>query len=461
MTRRTLVALLIIALTASAALAQMSYQATATDDPTFPGGLEGERFQMLLESLNTRNLTLARQFYAEHLAEGFRARLTEDAFLERYQWVASVSGGLDFYSVRTYDPPRPDMTTVIARGRNYGSWWAVAFQHGESPEDGLTDFLVSRARVPVDIAATKLSTAEFTAELSAMMDRICEKGLFPGAVLFASGNDVIFERACGEVPDDSRAPIGMDTEFDSGSMNKVLTAVAVARLVEQGALAYDSKVADLVDASWLPQGAAEKVTIHHLLTHTSGLGDLFAAEYASLAGRSFDTVDDYREFVARDALRFEPGTDWYYSNSGYLLLGAVIESVTGQSYHEFIDTNVLAPAGMGGTGTRGCPAGGGYSTARDLHGFTMALATGALVSGETVQRLWTAYKQGEDSYGYGYALRLTPKGLVVGPGAGFPGVESYYDVYAQTGYTVIVLTSDDGAAWPVHARIGELMERLE
>ena len=316
------------------------------------------------------------------------------------------------------------MTTVIARGRNYGAWWAIAFQHGENPEDGITDFLVSRARVPVDIAATKLSTAEFTAELSAMMDRICEQGLFPGAVLVARGNEVMFEHACGEAEGDSPATIGMDTGFDSGSMNKVLTALAVARLVEQGALAYDSKVADHVDASWLPAGPADKLTVHHLLTHTSGLGDLFAAELASLTGKSFDTIADYREFVARDELHFEPGTEWSYSNAGYLLLGAVIEGVTGQVYHEFIDTNILAPVGMGGTGTRGCPAGGGFSTARDLHRCTMALASGSFVSGETVQRLWTAYKQGEYGYGYGYALRMTPKGLVVSPGGGFPGVES-------------------------------------
>ncbi|MFH1864250.1 MAG: serine hydrolase domain-containing protein [Candidatus Eisenbacteria bacterium] len=345
-----------------------------------------------------------------------------------------------------------------------------------------------------DVAATKLTDAGFAEELGGMLDRVCGMGLFSGAVIVARGNDVIFERACGEADRSSHEPIDMDTKFNVGSMNKMFTAVAAAQLVEQGKLSYDAPLSEFLDESWLPMRVSGRVTIHQLLTHTSGLGDFLNATFEEGSGQRFRAVGDYRELVARDSPRFEPGTDWSYSSTGFILLGAVIESVTGGDYFDYMREYVYGPAGMGDTDCydmdspvenmavgyspsadsdtgweenrhehfiRGGPAGGGFSTAPDLFRFTKALASGALVSGESVQRMWTDYQEGDGSYGYGFMLRQSPKGLVVGHDGGFTGMEAYYDVYLQTGHTVVVLTNLDGAAWPVDARIRDLMERLE
>ena len=467
MTRRTLSAVLILALVAGIASAQLAQK--ATDDPTFPGGLEGERFRVLIEAISTRNLTLASRFYSDHLAEELRERLSEDSFLELYQWVASTSGGLDFYGVRTYDPPRPGVTTVIAEGRNYGAWWAIAFFYGDDPDDGLADIRITRARTPVEVATTPITTDDFVAEVSGMMDRICEQGLFSGSVLVAGGNDVILQHACGEAEPEAdpetHTLVDVGTRFNIGSLNKMFTAVAVAQLVEQGKLSYDDTLSVFLDESWLPARIADLVTIDQLLSHTSGLGDCLEAAAGDTSAEQFRALDDYRELVAADSLRFEPGTDWLFSNTGYLLLGTVIESVTGEDYFDHMQKSVFGPAGMADTGwgddVRGGPAGGGYSTARDLHRFTMALASGDLLPGEMLERMWTPQRGGDGAYGYGFTLRATPKGFVVGHDGAFPGVEAYYDIYIQTGHTVVVLTNLEGAAWPVNERISELMERLE
>jgi len=471
MTRRILSAVLILALVAGIASAQLTQRATATDDRTFPDGLEGERFRRLIEAISTRNLTLASTFYSDDLAEEFRERLPEDSFLELYQRVASTSGGLDFYGVRTYDPPRPGVTTVIAEGRNYGAWWAIAFFYGDDPDRGLTDIKITRARTPVDVAATPVTVDEFVAEVSGMMDRVCEQGLFSGSVLVAAGNDVVLQHACGDVdPDPDSDPethtlVDVGTRFNIGSLNKMFTAVAVAQLVEHGKLSYDDTLSEFLDESWLPAGVADRVTIHQLLSHTSGLGDFLEAAAGDTSREQFRALDDYREFVAADSLRFEPGTDWLFSSTGYMLLGAVIESVTGEDYFDHMQKYLFGPAGMADTGwsedVRGGPAGGGFSTARDLHRFTMALASGDLLPGEMLERMWTPQRGGDGAYGYGFTLRTTPKGFVVGHDGAFPGVEAYYDIYVQTGHTVVVLTNLEGAAWPVNERISELMERLE
>lgn len=494
MTTRILTVLLVLLLAAPAALAQAPFAGTRTDVPTFPQGLEGERFRMLIDAFNTKNLTLAQQFYDQHLADEFKARFPVDSYTEGYQHIASTTGGLDFHCVRTYDPPRPGVTTLICRDRLYGSWWAVAFHYGENPEDGLTDMVITRARMPADVAATRISEAELADELGGMLDRICEAKLFSGTVLVARGNDVIFERACGEADRSSHASVIMNTKFDIGSLSKMFTSVAIAQLAERGKLSFDDPLSKFLDESWLPATIADIVTVHYLLTHTSGLGDFLDYTVAGEGTRRLHAVDDCVELVRGDSLRFEPGTDWSYSSAGFVLLGAVVEKAGGEDYFDYMRNHVFGPAGMNDTDSfegdlpveglavgyspsadsdtgwkenppahsaRGCPGSGGFSSAPDLFRFTQALASGVLVSGESVQRMWTDYQEGDSSYGYGFMLRQSPKGLVVGHDGGSLGTEGYYDVYVGTGHMVVVLTNLDGAAWPVHARIGELMERLE
>jgi CubicO group peptidase (beta-lactamase class C family) len=465
-----------------------------TDDPAFPEGLEGERLEMLLQALNSRDLGLARAFYDEHLADAYKEELNAESFIEGYQWTANATGGLDFYGVRTYDPPRPNQMTAVCRDRLYGSYWAIVFSYGDDMEAGLTDLRVNRARVPAEIAETRIDAAALGRELDEMLERVCERGLLSGTVLVAQGNDVIYEHACGQASKRFPSPVDINTKFNIGSLNKMFTAVAVAQLVEEGRLFFEDPISEHLDAAWLPSEVAERITIHHLLTHTSGLGDFFSETFDKASRKRFRELSDFRELTVVETLAFEPGTDWSYSNTGYVLLGAVIESVTGGSYFDYMREHVYGPAGMGDTDCydmdcpienlaigywrsadcpggwrnnyfehviRGGPAGGGFSTAPDLHRFTQALASGALVSGSVIPRMWTDYRDGEGNYGYGFMLRQTPMGLVVGHDGGFTGIEAYYDVYVDTGHTVVVLTNLDGAAWPVFARIGELMTRLE
>jgi CubicO group peptidase (beta-lactamase class C family) len=186
--------------------------------------------------------------------------------------------------------------------------------------------------------------------------------------------------------------------------------------------------------------------------------------------------------VKNDSLQFEPGTRWSYSNTGMLVLGKVIEAVTGQDYFDYVREHVAKRAGMTNTDAyeldrvnknlavgyehestprggeyrnnifmhviRGGPAGGGYSTVEDLTRFAEALKAGKLVSKEGV-RLLTTPKPELNSPNYGFGFGVDEDGRVVGHGGGFPGINSQLDIYVGEDYTFAVMSNYGGGAQPI------------
>jgi CubicO group peptidase (beta-lactamase class C family) len=284
----------------------------------------------------------------------------------------------------------------------------------------------------------------------------------------------------------------MDTKFNLGSMNKMFTSVGIMQLVEQGVVSLDDPLSEYADESWFPKEMADKITIHHLLTHTSGLGHYWTDEFDHGSKKRWRELDDYKEIVTTDSLAFEPGTDWSYSNSGMFMLGVVIESATGGDYFDYVRENIYGPAGMENTDcydmdcpvenlaigywrssecasgwknnyyehvVRGGPAGGGFSTSPDLWRFARALQTGKLVSEDSREQLWTDHH--DAGYGYGFGLREGPAGKVVGHGGGFTGINANLDIFLDSGYVSAVMTNYDQAGSPVDMKIAELLGRVE
>jgi CubicO group peptidase (beta-lactamase class C family) len=282
----------------------------------------------------------------------------------------------------------------------------------------------------------------------------------------------------------------VDTKFNLGSMNKMFTAVAVAQLAEQGQLAYEDPISKYVDESWLPRSMTERMTVQHLLTHTSGLGSYFNEQYEKSSRALFRKVEDYKPLVRGEQLLFEPGARWSYSNTGMLLLGVVIERASGQDYFDYVRAHVYAPAGMVASDCyemdqpvenlalgyerdptsaqgwrnnlfqhviKGGPAGGGFSTVADLHGFACALLAGKLVSVESLDRLWT--DQVGANYGCGFAVADGPAGKVVGHTGGFPGISSSLEIHVDRGFVVVVLSNYSGGSEEVGRGLAELLER--
>jgi CubicO group peptidase (beta-lactamase class C family) len=274
----------------------------------------------------------------------------------------------------------------------------------------------------------------------------------------------------------------------------MFTAVAIAQLAEQGKLSFS----DTLSKHWPDypnKEVAAKITIHHLLTHTSGLADYFGNEFMKSSRDRFRKIDDYLPLFVTKPLQFEPGKRFRYSNAGFMVLGGVVERVSGQNYFDYVREHIYRPAGMvntdcysldeetpnlaigytregrGGTSKgwknnvflhviKGGPAGGGYSTVDDLVAFATALRNHKLLSPKSTHNLWTGkvdLGRSGDKYAYGFFDETVSGKRIVGHGGGFPGINSKLDIYLDSDYTVAVMSNYDP---PAAERIAAEVRRL-
>ena len=259
---------------------------------------------------------------------------------------------------------------------------------------------------------------------------------FNGSVLVAENGKVIYKKGFGLANMEWNVPNGPDTRFRLGSITKQFTSTLVLQLVEQGKLKLDGKVSDYLEDYRKDTGA--KITIHHLLSHTSGLPNYTAQPgFFETVGRNPFAVNDFVKKYTSGDLEFEPGTKFNYSNSGYFLLGAIIEKVTGKPYEQVLKENILDPLGMKNTGYdhydtiigkraagyvktpngyRNAPyldmtipyaAGSLYSTVEDLFLWDQALTEDKILSLKSKELM---FKPNLEDYGYGFVVKNTSLG---------------------------------------------------
>jgi CubicO group peptidase (beta-lactamase class C family) len=371
-----------------------------------------------------------------------------------------------------------DAISVLGRTRLTGDWARATVQ--TSP-DGVLIARIRPASAPRDERGPRGSDAEFADELTAYVERLVEADVFSGALLLARHGEPFCARAWGLASLRYGVPNRIDTKFNLGSMNKMFTAVSIAQLVERGTLAFESTVAELFPD--YPGPGADQISVHHLLTHTSGLGDYFNERFAARKAE-LRSVDDFLPLFQDAPLLFTPGERFAYSNAGMLLLGALLERVTGQDYFDYVREHVYAVAGMPDTDAyemdrpvpnlaigytlmdgrgrfvggarrsnlfmhviKGGPAGGGFSTVHDLLAFDCALRGHQLLSpalAETVLTGKVATGRGAtDRYAYGFIEDIVNGERIVGHGGGVAGINAQLDMYLGSGYTVVVLSNYD------------------
>ena len=462
------------------------------DESVMPAGKKGERIRSLIATVNSNDPDQISRSIKEEFTEKFKKFAPMEEHINVFLNFSRQTGGIDFHSIRTYVPERKEETIVILKDRNFDSWRAFVIKFDKSENYLIDGLQFSIARTPSNVNEPNLSEKQFIQMTKEIIQRIYKRDIFSGTVLIARGEELLLEYACGEASKRFHVPNNMDTKFNLGSMNKMFTATAIAQLVEKGLLSYQDPISKYVDESWLPKEITSKITIHHLLTHTSGLGSYFNETYSKGSRELYRTVEDFRPLVKEEKPAFEPGKRFRYSNTGMLLLGVVIESVTGQSYFDCIRKNIYEPAGMKNSDSyemdypvenlaigysldrksedgwqnnlfkhviKGGPAGGGFSTVGDLHGFARALQTGKLVSVDSLKTLWKDHSG--ENYGYGFRVVQGPNGKVVGHGGGFPGINGQLDLYLDKGYIVAVLSNYDRGASPVAQKISQLLARVK
>jgi CubicO group peptidase (beta-lactamase class C family) len=333
--------------------------------------------------------------------------------------------------------------------------------------------------------------------LGAWLDERAAAGLFSGVVLVRTGTATRFAHAAGLASRAHGVPNRLDTRFAVASVTKWPVATATLRLVERGVLDLRTPVVDLLEPAHWPSALTPAHTLHHLLSMTSGLAnyyddddptwDTFEAAIARLPGRGRHPAALVPLFADLPANR-PPGEAYEYSDTNFVLVGLILEAVTGEGWADVVSREVFVPAGMTDTGVdpvdsdparaatgylvddgpadrrrtnifsvtaNPMPDGGMLTTADDLARFVRALLDGGLLGPDLLAAMRTPHAPltGEpEAYGYGCLLTVDDGRVTsMGHGGGDPGVSCMVAHHLDADTTIIVLCNQDRGAWAATA----------
>jgi CubicO group peptidase (beta-lactamase class C family) len=313
---------------------------------------------------------------------------------------------------------------------------------------------------------------------------------FSGCLTIFDGHRTILDECRGLAERNFGVAADSHTRFHLASISKTFTAVGIAQLVESGRLRWDATLADLVP-EYPDHEAARHITVWQLLHHTAALGDYLVPEFFRDRAHYVNPAD-YLDLIARQPRVGQPG-EWNYSNAGFVLLGRIIENVSGENYFDYIQSHVFAPAGMTDSGFdsiedatpnlavgyfrdgpfsatwkanwmslpfKGSPAGGAYATNADMLRFARALREGRLVRPATLRAMFeNEVPAGPGAYAAGFGDRVSHGRHIRGHAGGAPGMDTDLAIVWETGATVIINSNqgESSTAMLLAERIADML----
>jgi CubicO group peptidase (beta-lactamase class C family) len=340
------------------------------------------------------------------------------------------------------------------------------------------------AQIPTDVPPTTVPTQTPTAappttiptltaespasKIDKFLNSLTEKEAFTGAVLVAQNGEVLLSQGYGLADRDKNLPNTPQTKYRLAALTKQFTAMAILMLQAQDKLNVQDPICRYISECPV---AWQDITIHHILTHTSGMPGIPDAE---LPMAKPTTPEQTIALLKDKPLAFAPGERWSYSNTGYMVLGYIIEQVSGLPYGAFLQKYIFEPLQMKDTGygqndgslaigytgyhsewteadyvdvTVPYAAGGLYSTVEDLYRWDQALYTEQLISKELLDVMFTPYVPAPDfadmEYGYGWVIGEANDHQIVWHPGGFDGFAADIDRYIDDKVTIIVLSNRD------------------
>jgi len=439
----------------------------ASGAPAIPKTAPGKIFAAWLSAFDSGNRAEYKAFLEQYRSDSL-------PHLDDIMQFRQMSGGFDLKAVESSTPQK---LVVLLEDRLNEQFARMTVVASASPLQA-KDLEFAAVPRPAAFAPVRLSQSALLASLGTKLSEDASAGRFSGAVLVAENGSPVFERAYGLADREKGVPNTLDTRFRIGSMNKMFTATAVLQLAQAGKIDLQAPFGTYV-TDYPNKDVASAVTIAELLTHTGGTGDIFGPEFD--ANRlQLRTLDDYEKLYGTRGLEFAPGSKWEYSNYGFILLGLVVERVSGENYYDYVREHVFIPAGMTATDSqpedvavpnrstgymrdergqwtantdtlpyRGTSAGGGYSTVGDLLKFADALLANKLLNARYTQLLTTgkvATGQGDARYAYGFDEHTINGVRCFGHGGGAPGMNGDLEICPSTHYIAVSLSNLDPPA---------------
>jgi CubicO group peptidase (beta-lactamase class C family) len=458
------------------ATALLLFIASASSAQTlFPDTPAGNQAKAWLEVFNAGDTEKHKEF----LRQNAPSRLER---ADREMGLRAMSGGFD---VRKVEESTPTKMVALVQERASDQFVRFTIEVDAKEPHLITRVALQGTARPAEFALPHLGESELLAAVRKKMDET-DADRFSGAVLLARNGKTIFAQSYGLANREKKTPNTLKTRFRLGSMNKMFTAVATLQLVQSGKLDLKAPFGNyLID--YPNKDVSSKVTIEQLLSHTGGTGDIFGPEFDKKR-LELKTLQDYVKLYGNRGPEFEPGSRWAYSNYGFLLLGVLIEKLSGQSYYDYVHDHIFKPAGMTGTASepeeqsvsersigytrftgsfgpntdtlpyRGTSAGGGYSTVEDLLKFATALLRQKLLNAQYTEMLTTGKVEtpGGSKYAYGFMDLMVNGRRCFGHGGGAPGMNGELKICPDPrskesssrsgGYVVVVLSNLDPPA---------------
>jgi D-alanyl-D-alanine carboxypeptidase len=327
---------------------------------------------------------------------------------------------------------------------------------------------------PADTVKADATSTSASDAIDAFIQSRMEKRHIPGvSVAIVRDGELVRAKGYGLANVELSVPATENTVYQLASVTKTFTATAVMMLVEEGKLKLDDKITALLPdlpAAW------EKVTVSHLLNHTSGIKSYTSTKDFFKSARKDYSHREILDLVLKEPLEFAPGEKWRYNNTGYFLLGMLIEKVAGKKYGEFLDGRIFKPLGMTQTRvndlhavipnraqgyswngkqlrngeyvspTQPFAAGMLVSSVADLVKWDAALRTETLLKRSTLDQMWTPAKLTKGApaeYGFGWELAKVNGHRLMSHGGGIPGFSTYLARFVDDNLSVIVLTNED------------------
>lgn len=428
--------------------------------------------------------------------EPFVTALASPAALQRHpvaEWrdsfaaIREASGGVDFLRARRFG----NEVAVEVRTRRQQLSREVRVLMDRQAADRAWMFIAAPMPSTYDgpLPARRMSHALLAQAIDRRLAYARKRDEFSGAVRVVSpGGAVVFEKAYGLANRDEAVAMTPAHRMHLGSADKSFTAILVGKLIEQGRLGLDARLVDVLPDYPNPD-AAQKITVRRLLTHSAGLGDLFDRPLYDRR-KDIARVAELLPVFAAAPLRYDPGARSAYSNEGFVVLGAIVEKLTGEPWWDTLAREVYAPAGMSHSGhfrldetvarravgyrylpddilglnprhpnwdflgVRGNSCGGGYSTVADMTGYLRALRDGKLLKRATADLFTGPSADGLKDYGMGFQCVSLGGRTIRGHGGGGPqsGVDGRHGIVWETGWAYSVLGNYDA---PFAQRVAE------
>ncbi len=366
---------------------------------------------------------------------------------------------------------------VYAKAKGAQGWKDFQFRLEDDPPYKIKEMaFIADVSEPISLPNGAITDRYTLDWLNGYIDKLVADNDLSGSVLIAQGDKPIYERSFGFADAKRAVKVTPDTRFGMASGSKMFTALAVAQLVEKGKLKYSDPLSkyfpDFPNAAF-----AKKATIHHLLSHTSGVKEYWTDEYE----KNWRNIRDNKQmlpWVYKVGTDFEPGAKFHYSNSNFILAGLIVEKISGMDYYEYVRKHITGPLGMARTdfymrsgtvtdlaeplkkgtngwefvelGARGTSAGGCYSTPREMLKFARGLIGGKLVTKDALALLTASKTRGLDAqtdYGYGFELGNQGQVRSFGHGGIARGTNFAFQYFPAEDLTFIAFNNQDNGAY--------------